>query len=401
MRIRKSAGIQCIILVLFLTAEFFYTGEVCIKQSEAVQKDDVKKKLVEDSLSEREIDSVQKEEKGKNGLGENNLSGGGGSTATVYISGLGAPEEVVKPAKIVLEKVPAELTDTEFIYGKLHVVLSEESVLESPGNKEDGSFVCLSAEEAPSFLKKMYFTHYKVKWEEPWELIFTAFELSGQDEVRWYSAENGAELGDRVFVAGAKAVDIRENRGGNFYMLVCDEDLYVLEDNGADSFCFWDGSYKWNLRWDDSDQNIEGETEGSVSRLGDQGMDFLLCEGRGHVVFRNGNFKEPVQILEGRIDLFEDINFDGCSDLELYDEKRKERSYFLWDRSKERFVKAVVPEGSYSLFKYRLEDYETIWDWDVERDNDWELSEITERLYRWEGKELKKDPEYLLSVWSG
>lgn len=364
------AFVVCIITVIIFMTDIIYTYIYTSGQSEQekIEED------AEDGKSERIADSDLPEiEQVKE---------------TGYVTELGAPEGIVKPAEIVWEEVSAELTGTEFTYGKIRVTLPEKSLLEYEEREDGAVCACLSSIENPSLLRKMYFSHYKVKWDEPWELVLTAFSLSGQECVRWFSLHDGIDTKSRSF--GVEAED-RENRR-YFYMLVCDEDLYLLEDRGIGNFCFrfedWgDGR---NLKWSDRGKDIIRTRKDFIYRLGDKdNMAYLLCEDEEerNLLYQGGNFEKPVQILRGS--LCGDINFDDYPDIEIYDREKEKRGYLLWDSSKNLFVEAVVPEVGYFFFNTKLDDFQTIWHYDESRDNE-ELQEMTESLYQWEGIALEE-----------
>lgn len=366
-----AALIVCIATVIVFITDAVSTDKYVTRHSEAEQAED-------DEISEEAVYS---------GLTEIEPTG-----ATEYVSELGGPECIVKPAEIILEEVSAKLTDTEFTYGKITVILPEKCSLEYQEGEDGAVRVCLSAKENPSFLRKMYFTHYKVKWDEPWELVLTAFQLSGQERVEWFSIQSGTDPEDRSF--GVQAED-RENRR-YFYVLVCEEDLYLLEDEGTDSFSFrfedWgDGR---NLKWSDSGKDIIRARKDFIYRLGDKdSMAFLLCvdkeEEEQNLLFQGGNFEKPVQILDGHEYQCGDINFDGYPDIKIYDKEKEESSYFLWDASKNLFIEAVVPEVGYFFFDNRLDDFQTIWDYNDSWDSQGQR-QMTESLYRWEGTTLEE-----------
>lgn len=391
MKVTKAAGIQCVILVLILAAEIVFAGRYCAAYPV-------------EQAADADIQGGA-EGNAKNGLSEENavsgLPDGNGSSIpglpdkeTEYVSELGAPEGIVEPAKIVWEEVPAELTETEFIFGGMHVSVPEESTWEYRERKDKALSVCLSTEE--NFLKKLCFTHYRIEWENRWELILAAMENFGEDgiEVRWFTFRGDTE-GERNF-----GVWSRTESGIIFYMLVFDEQLYLLEEGEPGSFDFEELCSRGMLREDESGGSISvnlWKQYDYIIRSGKKDSLYLLKEEHSGddqektVVYQGGNFERPVQELSGDVYIEGDINFDGYSDVSVYDYEKKERDHLLWSASEKQFVKAVMPPDRY--WDKRINDaYETIWTHDdtcTYADGS-KAIETIERLYQWEGVELKE-----------
>lgn len=309
-----------------------------------------------------------------------------------YISDLGAPKGIVEPAEIVCEEVPMELTETEFTFGGIRVALPEKCLLNYQEREDGAVSVCLSAKENPSFLRRLYFTHYRAEWSHKWELALTAMELSGQEYANYFSIEGRADQKDRCF--GFRIWD--EEEGKRFYIFVCEEDLYLLEDHCLQDFRFETGYGEENLFWSDTDHCIAEETGCSVHRLSAKDGIFLLSEqredGEESFVYQNGDFSEPLQILKGRTFVRGDINFDGHPDIEICDFQKRENSYFLWNAADKQFVEAVIPEDIVEgmTIEKKLDEFKTFWGDRSIWNDDLELQEKVEKLYRWDDTVLQE-----------
>ena len=367
MRIERGRAIQCVILAIALAAEI-----ICAAPGYA-----------DESPMEQDTRGTGAETEERD------------RTGTVLESDTW--KKSVEAAKLTWEQVPVALEDGEFTFGALHVVLPEESTWEYV-TREDGTLsVCLSAAEKPASFKKMYFTHYRVAWADTWELKLAALKLTGLDRGRWFFLLEEEEPRNRTF--GIEMAE-QENQK-NFYVLVQGEDLYLLEDEDAKSykFLFGDREDEENLTWDDVGGCIAPKYGCNYYQLGEQKEAYLEVGrlwGNDRIVFlyRDGDFERPAQSFDGNVWICEDINFDGIFDLSVYDEEREMREYLLWSQEEGRFVSATVPRDEFFYFRAgddMVEEFETIWrchnEWDSEA---WERSGTTEKLYRWEDRELRE-----------
>lgn len=209
--------------------------------------------------------------------------------------------------------------------------------------------------------------------------------------MRWFTFRGGTE-GERNFgVWGRSESEI------SFYMLVFDEQLYLFEEEEAGSFDFEELCSRGMLREDESGGSISADLWKQydyIIRSGKKDSVYLLEEDYSGddqdriAVYQGGNFERPVQILNGNVYIEGDINFDGYSDVSVYDYEKRERDYLLWSVPEKRFVKAVMPPDRY--WDDRINDeYETIWTYDDTHGGRGEAEKI-ERLYRWEGTVLKE-----------
>lgn len=363
-KIGKTAAVQCAVLAAALIMEAVFASR--LGTGEQMQKEENR-----ESVSEEKGDiSVLREEDA--------------SEETIqYVSGLGAPEGIVEPAEIVWEEAPVELTGEEFIFGGLRVALLEQSTWEFQEREDGASCVCLSSTE--KLFEKLYFTHYKVKWNDKWELILAAMEYFCGDnkEVVWFSVTDSEEIG----VYG------RTKSGKSFYMLVFGEELYLLEEERARSFGVEELCREDRLKSDDIGGSIHISMGNSIYCSG-EGEDVYLLKGyHGRddriVVYRGGNFEKPVQILDGYdITIEGDINFDGYLDLLKRDSGQSDREYLLWSGADGQFVKADIPLDAYWTGRVN-EEFQTIWEYDDTYGIEG-ITEETEKLYMWEGAALRE-----------
>ncbi len=260
-KIRRTAAVQCAVLTAALIIEIVFAHGLDIgggipEQNTGERMQEENRKSVSEEKSD--ISNLQDEEEP------------GETEAIQYVSKLGAPEGIVEPAKIVWEEVPAELTEEEFVFGGLRVALPEQSTWEYQEREDGTSCACLSSTE--KLYKKIYFTHYKVKWNDRWELILAALEyFSGdEEEVVWFSVTDSEEIG----VYG------RTEHGKSFYMLVFDEELYLLEEERAGNFSFEDLSREGRLKSDDIGGSIYINMRDGIRRSGKEEAVYLLKESR-------------------------------------------------------------------------------------------------------------------------
>lgn len=417
MKITKAAGIQCIILVFILAAEIVFAGRyrVACHMEQAADTG-----LQEDAqgnagsgLSEEDVvfglpggagssdsglqdrgedgDSCLSDEDGNNVPGSENEE-------LEYVSDLGAPTGIVEPAKIVWEEVPAELTETEFTFGDIQVLVSEKNARWEYQEREDGAVsVCLSSKEKT--FDKLALTHYRAEWDSKWELILAAEKYFGDDgdQIGWFSLKDSPDA-ERYFGVWGGA-----EYGKSFHMLVFDEELYLLEETGTVSFSFAELSENRRLRSDAIGGRIVAKFNESEIYIRDFGEKEAIClvkeknqeDGREKIaVYRDRNFERPAEVfvgvLEGDLDICEDINFDGCPDLKRRDRDEENRiDYLIWNREDKKFVEAVMP--SHENFEMEeaifCDDFETIW---CGSDDNYEERNAVERLYRWNGAVLEE-----------
>lgn len=392
MKIGKMAAVQCMAVAAVLAAEIIYavsshTAGYSVEEdgssigAEHAESGFPEISAVSDFPEDRKdsASGLQREEKKEE-----------------TVPGPDMQKKPVEAAKLTWEEVPVELTDREFTFGAMHVALPEKSTWEYETREDGTASVCLSAADKPSFLKEMYFTHYRVTWEDTWELKLAALEMTGLNEAEWFFCLEEEKPINRTF--GIEMTD-EENRK-NYYVLVQEEDLYLLEDNDTERYKirFGDGQED-NLTWDDIGGFIARETGYSLYRLGGRNNAFLEeyrpWSGDGFVfLYQNGDFEKPAQIFGGNVGVHEDINFDGCYDIATYDKEKEERKYLLWSEAEGHFVESVVPQDEYFSFRIgqdMLEEFGTIWEYDFEWNEDtWEERSATEKLYRWEGTVLKE-----------
>lgn len=373
-KIRRTAAVQCAVLTAALIIEIVFAHGLDIgggipEQNTGERMQEESRKSVSEEKSD--ISNLQDEEEP------------GETEAIQYVSKLGAPEGIVDPAKIVWEEVPAELTEEEFVFGGLRVALPEQSTWEYQEREDGTSCACLSSTE--KLFEKIYFTHYKVKWNNKWELILAALEyFSGdEEEVVWFSVTDSEEIG----VYG------RTEHGKSFYMLVFDEELYLLEEERAGNFSFEDLSGEGRLKSDDIGGSIYINMRDGIRRSGKEKAVYLLKESRYKddriVVYQGGNFEKPVQVLDGdNIVIEDDINFDGYLDISKREVGESGREYLLWSGADGQFVKADVPTDGYWTGKIN-EEFQTIWVYDDTYGIE-EITEETEKIYIWEGVALKE-----------
>lgn len=371
-KIGKTAAAQCAVLAAALIMEAVFAGRLdtgeCISEQNTGEQ--MQKEENRESASEEKSDIY--------GLREE------ASEETIqYVSGLGAPEGIVKPAEIFQEEVPVELTGEEFIFGGLRVALPEQSTWEYQEREDEVSCVCLSSTE--KLFEKLYFTHYKVKWNDKWELILAAMEYFCGDnkEIVWFSVTDSEEIG----VYGST------KSGKSFYMLVFGEELYLLEEEWARSFGVEELCREGRLKSDEIGGSIDISMRDGIRRSGEREAVYLLEGSHGRddriVVYRGGNFEKPVQILDGYNIVVEgDINFDGYLDISKRDSGGSDREYLLWSGADGKFVKADVPTDGYWAGKIN-EEFQTIWTYDDTYGAE-EITEEAEKLYVWEGAMLKE-----------
>lgn len=213
MKIRRTAVVQCAVLTAALIMVVFFahssgagsdiSGGIPEQNTEGQMQEEANR----ESAAEEKADSSDLQ--GEEAPGETEM--------IQYVSKLGAPEGIVEPAEILWEEVPVELTEEEFTFGGLRVALPEQSAWEYQEGEDGTSCVCLSSTE--KLFEKLYFTHYKVKWNDKWELILAAMEYfcGNNKEVVWFSVTDSEEIG----VYG------RTKSGKSFYMLVFGEEFQL------------------------------------------------------------------------------------------------------------------------------------------------------------------------------
>lgn len=386
----KRAGgraIQCAVVAAALAAEMFcasrYPADVYPTGQDGVAAEGIS----ESDLTEKDLPEGLPADNGKLAEAEKRAETAAGPAVR---------RKPLEAATLTWEEVPVELKNREFTFGTLHVSLPERSAWEYEIREDGAVSVCLSATDRPAPFKKMYFTHYRVAWADTWELKLAALELTGLEEGRWFFFLEEEEPKDRTF--GIELRD-RKNRK-NYYVFVCGEDLYLLEDNDIESYklLFGEGPEEDDLTWDDVGGLVALTYGYSFYRLGGESCAFLEEErlfggDRFVMVYRDGDFERPVQVFGSNVSIYEDINFDGYRDISVYDEKKEVRQYLLWSEEEGQFVEVVGPrnEDFYFAGTEILEEFEVIWKYDNDWDTDtWEKSGMTEELYRWEGVELKE-----------
>lgn len=142
----------------------------------------------------------------------------------------------------------------------------------------------------------------------------------------------------------------------------------------------------------------ESEMQYPVYQIDDKAGIFLLAEMRGdkkeNFLYQYGKSGEPLQVLYGEIRSCEDINFDGYPDIKIFDSRKAENSYFLWDERKRQFVEAVsdADETGKVYIERKLDNFRTFWGYQNIRDDYRETGEGSGEFYWsftavcWEGK---------------
>lgn len=337
-KLRKTAVIQCAVLVAALIVVVFFahssgtgsdiSGGIPEQNTEGQMQEEADR----ESAAEEKADSSDLQ--GEEAPGETEM--------IQYVSKLGAPEGIVEPAEILWEEVPVELTEKEFTFGGLRVALPEQSTWEYQEREDGTSCVCLSSTE--KLFEKIYFTHYKVKWNNNWELILASMEYfcGDEEEVVWFSVTDSEEIGAYG----------RTESGKSFYMLVFGEELYLLEEERARSFGVENLCGEGRLKSDDIGGSIYINMRNGIRRSGEGEAVYLLEESNYMeeriVVYRGGNFEKPVQILDGYNIVVEgDINFDGYLDISKEDVVEGVWEFLLWSEVDGQFIRADVPLDKY------------------------------------------------------
>lgn len=110
------------------------------------------------------------------------------------------------------------------------------------------------------------------------------------------------------------------------------------------------------------------------------------------IALQNGDYAEALEMLKGKAEVLDDLNFDGYPDIEIYNSEKSERSYFLWDEAESQFVRAIIPaeETKGISIEKKLDEFKTFWGYGDVRDDDYRLLEMTEKLYQWDDIVLKE-----------
>lgn len=139
--------------------------------------------------------------------------------------------------------------------------------------------------------------------------------------------------------------------------------------------------------WEECASDIQ---EKSVSDMSDESISGM--QDQEEIALQNGDYAEALEMLKGKAEVLDDLNFDGYPDIEIYNSEKSERSYFLWDEAESQFVRAIIPaeETKGISIEKKLDEFKTFWGYGDVRDDDYRLLEMTEKLYQWDDIVLKE-----------
>lgn len=147
--------------------------------------------------------------------------------------------------------------------------------------------------------------------------------------------------------------DLQEDAQGNMEGSLSEEDAVSTLSGEAGS--------------SDIGSGIENETEYPVYQIDEEEGIFLFAEARGdekeNFVYQDDKPGEPLQVLNGIVTFCGDINFDKYPDIKIYDNGKRESSYFLWDEKERQFVETVYAEEEAErvYIEEKLDNYRTFW----------------------------------------
>lgn len=321
------------------------------------------------------------------------------------------------PVELTRLDTAVTVQDNVLTYGQLELQIPREVTVEEIASKEEGRIVDLiNAErirdngeymENGALPPRIWLSHYcaAYKTEEQTayrrELIDALLELLPETALCLRLYEPAA--GDcHLLLTYAR-------EGKNGYILVCEKDVYLVEEVAAESLYSFGGLLDDGAVWWKDRHGEVGDRESSRYNMifrricPAKGAPFLITyydDGERAVqeftLFWQGSFQQPYQTLRsavtrGRVD-FKDYNFDGCLDMALAQGKE----IFLWDTVDKVFHQAQVPETFLTNYVALFPETKTIWScgWTFTgEESDWNYVDHIESLWQWEGSSLVRRRE--------
>ena len=291
-------------------------------------------------------------------------------------------------------------------YGHLQITLPDGVTVQKQPSGTDRSVVDLlgaqsvKREEGSSmsgpFPPRIWLAHYQFSYENEWELASVLLDLLSCTSLRILDRE--AECQQFFFTYSC------DDKTG--YVMVCEEDVYILEELSAESGyslggLFDDGAVLWKGSAQEAvgtERRIRGVTYEKCTP--EEGISFLVLqfldedETRNVCLIRDGAFDGPAGTFSFAANLgaaeFRDCNFDGHTDMAV-----SKSVIYLWDVDQKAFLQAQVPDELESAWRVTyFSETGSVWSCD----DDWKADRHWETLWRWEGTTLTKKRECTAKV---
>lgn len=233
------------------------------------------------------------------------------------------------------------------------------------------------------------FSYFDAKYENK-ETLLTALlkYFSGSEAVSLYADDEKKEYSYKI-----------TQYPWSYYVFVRETEVYVVETPASEE----NFSFAWLLEegragWGDGAEEavFTGQGSGSAYRfvlLGTESGFLLSGKDRRVDLYLEGYYENPYQIIQdsgywGNLEAM-DMNFDGYSDLALYE------TYYLWNAGQKEYVAAQTEVIGLDFDDVQFfSETNTLWNGSEEYDEDtWRKKAEVENLWQWEGDALVKKRE--------
>lgn len=298
------------------------------------------------------------------------------------------PPKQSEPVVLTLVEEEIELTETSINFGDLSIDIPEgvraEIYIAKDGSQAADLFVADLQYAVPHRIR---LEHYTGEWEEEKGLINALLDLTAGERA---DCKYRYEIGKEYCYLISRAEQ-------NCYALVRKQNIYLIPDDqgGGSDYSFGGLLYGDNVRWRDHQWTI-GVAESSQKKSfvkcmqGDKTELFFEYDGntRECFVYENRYYEQPIQFIKSEkeyayLETKTDWNFDGYKDLYLH-----AGQIFLWNAETGQFEKAKLPEEFYPWYMQMFSETQSIWYFDSDYDEQLNMQNETEQLWKWEKNEL-------------
>ena len=245
------------------------------------------------------------------------------------------------------------------------------------------------------FPPQIRLSHYRVDYECEEALISALLNLFPDNNLRvQYENRRNREY---IFRLG----NLNYGYGSDYYhyALVCDEDLYIVGELDAESgYGFSALREQGKVKWCDSGRVVSNDTDckaAYIKIMPEEGYSFLCHDDSKLYFYLDGYYDHCYMSYESgkngyiRGGDLEDVNFDGCIDIDTNGE-----GALVWDPTEKVFIEVEYPKDMPSLYhRESFSETKTIWGYHNDYRTDERSShdkDYTESLWQWKGCTLVK-----------
>ncbi len=314
-------------------------------------------------------------------------------------------------AKLTPINTEVQLDGNTLSYGKLRMTLPDGVTIEEQKTENDTRVIDLIGmeknEDGP-FPPRIWLLHYRIAYEDKWELASTLLDILPDTTLRFYD-----KLGDNLHYLFTYDKPYK-----NGYVMVYEDDVCIVEQIASErAYSFGKLLADDMVHWENTIQQID--VRGSNGAYFDLSKikvekDYTLMAMQSAyqyltqeiTLFRDGYFAVPIMKYsfdeqEYHYLELDDYNFDGCQDMFIAGTK-----IYLWKQDKKVYETAQIPKDfpEWPGQKVLYPETQTIWGYereyveDEDGENSCDMFDHAEMLWKWEGTALVKKRECVAEV---